>query len=116
MLVKNIMREKCNTITAVSLVVIGFLWMCICVPLQAQSVENKATEVMFTEQNKIIRQEDVDAARSKTEEVRSNADTSRKEIESLISNLEGDAETTRVFLDKLLQEKKDFQSVVASPP
>ncbi|MEK7698815.1 MAG: hypothetical protein AAB332_00275, partial [Planctomycetota bacterium] len=110
------MRKKCNTITSVLLVVTSFLWMCFCVPLQAQSVEKKATEVMLTEQNKIIRQEDVDAARSKTEEVRSNADTSRKEIESLISNLEGDAETTRVFLDKLLQEKNDFQSVVASPP
>src|SRR4030067_1602156 len=116
MLVENIMRNRPNTITTMPLVITSLLWACFCVPLHAQSVENKATEVMLTEQNKIIRREDINAARSKAEDVRNNADTSRKEIESLISHLEGDAETTKAFLDKLLQEKNEIQSAVVSSP
>ena len=113
---ENLMQKKCTLITALLPVIATLLWACFSVPLHAQSVENKATEVMLTEQNKIIRQEDINAARSKAEEVRNNADKSRKEIESLISHLEGDAETTKAFLDKLLQEKKDIQSEVVSSP
>ena len=114
MVMKNKLRGNRNAINALSPVVVGFLWIWFCVPLYAQSVENKATEVMLTEQNKTIRQEDIDAARSKVEDVRNSADRSRKEIESLISHLAGDAETTKAFLDKLLQEKKDIQSDVVS--
>src|SRR4030067_3618727 len=116
MLVENIMRNRANHITTRRLVITSLLLTWFCVPLHAQSVENKATEVMLTEQNKIIRQVDIDTARSKAEDVRNNADTSRKEIESLISHLEGDAETTKAFLDKLLQEKNEIQSAVVSSP
>ncbi len=116
MLMKNRMRKKYTVITAILLVIITLQWVSFRVHLHAQSVENKATDVALTEQNKIIRQEDIDAARLKAEEVRNNADKSRKEIESLISHLEGDAEATKAFLDKLLQEKNEIQSAVVSSP
>jgi hypothetical protein len=108
MVKKNILRKIRYAFQATTPVVISFLWACFFVPLYALPVENKTTEIVLTDENKIIRQEDVDAARLKAEEVRNNADTARREIELFISHLESDTETTKVFLDKPFSMKRSL--------
>lgn len=93
---------------------IYILWIFMCFDVQAQTIEIKTEEIKLAE-GLIVRSEDIDKARIKAEEVKAHADKSMSEIESFISNLESDAETTDVYLEGLQREKKAYQAGTTNP-
>ena len=90
----------------------------LCSPVHAQSLEKLVTfsekgkdeGVTLAETGITVKPEDVENARIRAEEAKANADKSIKEIESRISTLEGDAETTTIYLEALQREKKSYQA------
>lgn len=100
------------------------LWIVfLCSPVHAQSPEKLATfsekgkddGVTLAETGVTIKPEDVEKARIRAGKVKANADKSIKEIESLISTLESDAETTTIYLEALQREKKSYQAAAINP-
>ncbi len=100
------------------------LWIVfLCSPVHAQSLEKLVTfsekgkdeGVTLAETGVTVKYEDVEKARIRAEEVKANADKSIKEIESLISTLESDAETTTIYLEALQREKKSYQAAAINP-
>jgi hypothetical protein len=77
--------------------------------LVAFSEKGKDEGVTLAETGVTVKSEDVEKARIRDEEVKANADKSIKEIESLISTLESDAETTTIYLGALQREKKPIK-------
>lgn len=114
MLLKNAMLKKSNTITMVVFLIICSVCVNVCIPAHAQSPEKKTIEVKLSEKNIIVKSEDVENARVKADEIKAGNDKSIRDAEAFVSNLEGDAETTAVFLDRLQQDKKDYQAGI--PP
>ncbi|HHT9146025.1 MAG TPA: mechanosensitive ion channel domain-containing protein [Candidatus Wunengus sp. YC61] len=100
------------------------LWIVfLCSPVHAQSLEKLVTfsekgkdeGVTLTEIGLTVKAEDVENARNKADEVKASVDKSVSEIESFISNLQNDAETTDAYLEKLQQEKKAYQAGAINP-
>src|SRR5574341_677810 len=80
---------------------IYILCMFLCFGVQAQTIE--------------IKSEDIEKARIKAEEVKTNADESVKKIVSFISTLKSDADTTSGYLEGLQREKKAYRAGATNP-
>ncbi len=115
MFMKHAVGKKRDFFLLLRYLGICFLWMGICFNVQAQTLEKKAEEVKLTEKGTLIKPEDVGNARIKAEEVKTNSEKLIHEIESFIQTLERDAETTAIYLEKLQQEKKNYQDRGANP-
>lgn len=89
---------------------ICLLWLGLCSEVYAQSTEIKLSRMGIT-----IKSEDVEKAKLKAEEVKASTGKSIEEAESLILSLERDAKAMEVYLDNLLQDRKDYREGEADP-
>jgi hypothetical protein len=98
---------------------ICFSWLCLCPHGYTQttgiSEERKADKIKFDETDIPVKAEDIEQARINEEEIKTRVSKSIEEIKSLIAHLEQDAKTTGIYLDKLRQEKKDYQGRDVNP-
>ncbi|NUN23378.1 MAG: mechanosensitive ion channel [Candidatus Jettenia caeni] len=81
----------------------------------AQTPEKKSDEVKSAEIGIKVESEDVEKARLKAEEIKAIVDKSMEENESLISDLQRDRDTTMVYLKRLQQDKKTYQTEGENP-
>ncbi len=122
-IMKYRMLNKRNTFTRVRYLYICFLWIGLCLNLHAQTIEiptslpeqGKVDEIKLTEAGITVKSEDIEKAKTKADEVKITIDISIGEIESVISNLESDAETTDIYLAGLQRDKKDYQAGEGNP-
>lgn len=100
------------------------LWIVfLCSPVLAQSLDKLVTfsekgaddGVILSETGITIKSKDVEIARIRAEEVKTNVEKSIVETESLISTLESDSETTTIYLEALQREKKAYQVWTTNP-
>ncbi|MEP9412335.1 MAG: mechanosensitive ion channel [Candidatus Brocadia sp.] len=94
---------------------ICFLWLGLCADVYAQTTEKKDAEIKLSRMGIVLKSEDVEKAKLKAEEVRANVAKSIEEAESLILSLERDVKAMDVYLDNLLQGKKEYQEGEADP-
>ncbi|MDE2216947.1 MAG: mechanosensitive ion channel [Planctomycetota bacterium] len=92
-----------------------FTWMGLPIDVRAQTIGKKAGEIRLEELDITVKSEDVENARIKAGEIKTNDDKLIAEIELSIANIEKDAEATAVCLEKLQQEKKGWQAEKANP-
>lgn len=119
MFLKYSMLKKNISFTFVHYLCICFSWICLCLQLYAQTAvipeKEKTGKITFDETGIMVKVEDIEQARINEEEVKAHVGRSIEEIKSLIVNLEQDAKTTGIYLDKLRQEKKDCQGRDVNP-
>ncbi|MCF6154927.1 MAG: mechanosensitive ion channel [Candidatus Brocadia sp.] len=87
---------------------ICFFWLGCCIDIQAQTIEKKEVEVKLSEMGVKVTTDDIEKARIKDEEVKTNVAKSMDEIKSSISNLERDRKAMDAYLERLRQEKEDY--------
>ncbi len=99
---------------------ICLLWTCLCFHLYADTVsplseKGKTGKVRLNESGITVKAEDIEQARTIEEEVKANVNKAIGEIKSLIVSLEQDATTMSLYLERLQQEKKDYQDRNINP-
>lgn len=109
------MFYKRNTFALLRNLGICFMWICVCANVQSQSLEKKADEVKLAETGVTVKTEDIETAKVKAEELKTTHGKSVQEIESMISNLQNDAETTTIYLEELQRGKDLFQTKETHP-
>ncbi len=87
----------------------------LCAAVQAQTLEKKTDEVKITETGITVKTTDVENARIKAEEINATLAKYIEEIEPVISDLEGDVETTTIYLEGLQRDKNIYQTKEAKP-
>ncbi|MDR4507780.1 MAG: mechanosensitive ion channel [Candidatus Brocadiaceae bacterium] len=84
--------------------------------IMAQTPQEKEGKILLEEQGVIIKLDDLENARIKLEDVKVNIAESARKIEGLVSNTENTKNTTASFLEKLQQEKQEYQREVETNP
>lgn len=114
MVLKYTMRKE-NIFTMVLFLSISCLWTVVSSKVHAQLVDNKDEYLESRGTGITIKLGDIEKARLKAEEVKAIAESSMREIEPFISNLQSDMDSTDVYLEQLQQDKKLYEEQGASP-
>lgn len=86
------------------------LWTSLYIHAQDQTVavEKKADEVKRTGQRVAVKNEDLEKAKNRLEEIKVSAEKTIAENEAAILKLQSDRESTSSYLEKLLEEKNTY--------
>lgn len=88
------------------------LWTSLCIQAQAQDqtvvVEKKTDEIKLTGQRTAIKNEDIEKAKKRLEEIKDSAEKAIAENEAAILKLQSDRESTSSYLKKLTEEKNTY--------